>query len=253
MNTMRGKSDARNGDSKLTSAIRKRKQSADKSKREFGDVVTIDNEQSPNIDSVDTTTRNNDSGSENAIGGFTNGSERNIDGDGSGRNGSGGNGSNDNGSDSSASTERRKPGRPRKSETDSTKQIGQDAVYVKKRVRKPNAAKDFLPDGMEASVLLLTGLIDSLSGLVAVSTATPYLQLQKPESQELAKALFDCLESMPKAMRKRFDQVFAKYYPFWNLAIVSTKIAYPRYQMYRAEQIIRSYDNVSTSETTQVN
>lgn len=106
---------------------------------------------------------------------------------------------------------------------------------------------------MEASVLLLTGLIDSLSGLVAVSTATPYLQLQKPESQELAKALFDCLESMPKAMRKRFDQVFAKYYPFWNLAIVSTKIAYPRYQMYRAEQIIRSYDNVSTSETAQVN
>lgn len=252
---MRGKSDARNGDSKLTSAIRKRKQSADKSKREFGDVVTIDNEQSPNIDSVDTTTGNNDSGSENAIDGFANGSERNVDGDGSG--GSGGSGgstaSEHNGSDSSATTERRKRGRPRSSEADTTKQIGQDAVYVKKRVRKPNAAKDFLPDGMEASVLLLTGLIDSLSGLVAVSTATPYLQLQKPESQELAKALFDCLESMPKAMRKRFDQVFAKYYPFWNLAIVSTKIAYPRYQMYRAEQIIRSYDNVSTSETTQVN
>lgn len=251
---MRGKSDARNGDSKLTSAIRSRKQSADKyPKRSFDYVIAFDNEQSPNIDSVDTTTGNNDSGSENAVGGFTIGSERNIDGDGSRRSGRNTTGSDDNGSDSSASTERRKRGRPRTSETDSTKQIGQDAVYVKKRGRKPNAAKDFLPDGMEASVLLLTGLIDSLSGLVAVSTATPYLQLQKSESQELAKALFDCLESMPKAMRKRFDQVFAKYYPFWNLAIVSTKIGYPRYQMYRAEQIIRSYDNVSTGETATVN
>lgn len=252
---MRGKSDARNSNSKLTNAIRtKRKQSADKyPKRNVDDVVAIDNEQSSNATSTHPTTRNNDIGSESAIDGFTIGSERNVDGNGSGRSGRNTTGSDDNGSDSPASTERRKRGRPRSSETDSAKQIGQDAVYVKKRGRKPNAAKDFLPDGMEASVLLLTGLIDSLSGLAAVSTATPYLQLQKPESQELAKALFDCLESMPKAMRKRFDQVFAKYYPFWNLAIVSTKIAYPRYQMYRAEQIIRSYDNVSTSETTQVN
>lgn len=252
---MRGKDDARNSDSKLASAIRtKRKQSADKSKREFGDVVTIDNEQSPNIDSVDTTTGNYDIGSEGAVSRPASGSERNVGGDGSGRRGSDGSiGSDYNGSDSSATPERRKRGRPRSSETNSTKQIGEDVVYVKKRGRKPNAAKDFLPDGMEASVLLLTGLIDSLSGLVAVSTATPYLQLQKSESQELAKALFDCLESMPKAMRKRFDQVFAKYYPFWNLAIVSTKITYPRYQMYRAEQVIRSYENVSTSETTTVN
>ena len=253
---MRGKDNARNRDSKLASAIRSRKQSADKyPKRNLDDVVAIDNEQSSNATSTDPTTRNNDIGSESAVGGFTIGSERNVDGNGSG--GSGGNGGNTasehHGSDSPATAERRKRGRPKSAETDSTKQIGPDAVYVKKRGRKPNAAKDFLPHGVEASVLLLTGLIDSLSGLVAVSTATPYLQLSKAESSELSKALFDCLESMPKAMRKRFDQVFAKYYPFWNLAIVSTKIAYPRYQMYRAEQIIRSYDNVSTSETSQVN
>lgn len=250
---MKGESNARNRNSKLATAIRtKRSKSTIKSTERNVDVIADDSEQSSNVAGIDSTIANDDSGNKTADSGFANGSERDIARDrrnGTGRNGTG---SDDNGSDSSANAGRKR-GRPRKSETETTEQTLQDVVLVKKRGRKPKQAQDFLPDGMEASVLLLSGLIESLSSLTAVATATPYMQLEKGETRELATAIYNCLEAMPKATRKRFDALFAKYYPFWNLGIVATKIAYPRYQMYKTEEYLKGLQNVSTSETTQVN
>lgn len=156
-----------------------------------------------------------------------------------------GNGTDDNGSDSGTTARRR--GRP--AGTGTRKNVVAEGTV--QRVRRPRKVLDDLEDGVEASVLIIAAAFQTASELLAVTTKKDYCVIQKDEAQELATATKKCLDQLPKAARKRFDAIMGKYYPFYNLAVVATKIAYPRVKLYQMEQELKRYEGqTQTNERT---
>lgn len=103
-----------------------------------------------------------------------------------------------------------------------------------------NRDSEKLESGVTASAMLLGGLIQTLSETAAMSFNNKLYRLNSGESNELGSALLDCLNTLPKAARKRFDRIFQQYYPFWNLAVVATKIVYPRYQFAKIQKEVEA-------------
>ena len=109
----------------------------------------------------------------------------------------------------------------------------------RKTNRKPRyvgSVDDEVEPGVTASVILIGSLLEGGTELLAMTVNKPYFQLQKQEAFELSDAVLKVLDTFPKSVRKRFDKVFAQYYPWWNLAKVVAKISYPRYMLYQAEK-----------------
>ena len=169
---------------------------------------------------------NNDSGnlreSASGSGNAGNGSGTGL---GSGSNDSGSGVTADSGSGSGETAKRR--GRPRRTE------LGEETPI---RVRKPKKVSVEVEEGVEASILIMSGLLQGISDVSAMLINKPYVKLHPQEGNELGSAILDCLAVLPKTARKKFDAMMSKYYPFWNLATVVTKIAYPRYAYYQMER-----------------
>ena len=159
-----------------------------------------------------------------------------ANGSGNAGNGSGNgtrNGSDDSGSRIAADTGNgtgetaKRRGRPRRTE------LGEETPI---RVRKPKKVSVEVEEGVEASILIMSGLLQGISDVSAMLINKPYVKLHPQEGNELGSAILDCLAVLPKTARKKFDAMMAKYYPFWNLATVVTKIVYPRYAYYQMER-----------------
>jgi len=108
-------------------------------------------------------------------------------------------------------------------------------IESQKRPRKVRNYSEDLADGVVASALLLGAVFEGGSELLAMSVGKPYFKLDRAESTELGDAILKVLDTLPKSTRKKFDALIAKYYPYWNLAKVATKISYPRYLIYQME------------------
>ncbi len=158
------------------------------------------------------------SGSGNAGNGTGNGTGERSDDSGSGI-------APDSGSGTGETGKRR--GRPKRTE------LGEETPI---RVRKPKKVSVEVEEGVEASILIMSGLLQGISDVSAMLINKPYVKLHPQEGNELGTAILDCLAVLPKTARKKFDAMMAKYYPFWNLATVVTKIAYPRYAYYQMEK-----------------
>ena len=164
--------------------------------------------------------------------------------DGRGR-GSDGRGSNGNSDNSSASPKRR----GRRSAEDRARELAEsDSISLEearkiigeKKPRKVKTFSDSLSDGVVGSAILLGGIFEGGSQLIALAMSNKmfdrgYMKLDKDESVNLSEAVLKVLEAQSKYNRKRFDAFMQKVYPYWNLAKVATEISYPRYHMYMAE------------------
>lgn len=167
-------------------------------------------------------------------------------GDGSGRDGRGRNGSGRserNSGDSSDNTTSGKRGRRTKTaiiegladELDISLEEA-TKVYESQRAPKKVKSAELLPDGVEASVMLLSTVFEGGAELMAMASGRDYLKLLKTEGNALSKATLELLNSWPASVRKRFDKLMRIYVPYWNLASVITGIVYPRYQIFRMEK-----------------
>lgn len=109
-------------------------------------------------------------------------------------------------------------------------------VRAARKPRKISSLDSEVEPGVTASVMLIGSLMEGASELIAMASQKPYLQLEKEEARSLSDAWMQVLDTFPKSVRKNFDKIFAKYYPWWNLAKVATAISYPRYVMYQTEK-----------------
>lgn len=123
-------------------------------------------------------------------------------------------------------------------------------IESQKRPRKVKSYSDDIGDGVVASALLLGAVFEGGSELLAMSVGKPYFKLDRAESTELGDAILKVLDTLPKSTRKKFDLLIAKYYPYWNLAKVATKISYPRYLIYQMEMEARKNVQASTPART---
>lgn len=166
------------------------------------------------------------------------GSGRGRDGDGSGR-------SDDNNSADTPRRKRRSSAEVRAEEfvranNGVTIEEARKIIETTKRPRKVKTFADDIVDGVAGSAILLGGVFEGASALLAMALKTSdfsrdYIKLEKPESQKLGEAVLQVLEAQSKANRKRFDAFMQKIYPYWNLAKVLTEISYPRYELYKME------------------
>lgn len=183
----------------------------------------------------------------NESGSDTGNAEQLSSGSGSDDRGNGrGTGTGNDDSGSGSDTPKRRRGRP----TGTTNAAKLDSQGAVQRVKRPRKVLDDLEDGVEASVLLISAAFQTASELFAVTTKKDYMAIQRDEANELAKATKQCLDQLPKTARKRFDQLMGKYYPFYNLAVVATKIAYPRYKLYEMELQLKNEGQNQANERT---
>ena len=172
-----------------------------------------------------------------------------------GRNGSG------NSSDNSTTTERisARTGKPVRRYTKRTANAISEDIFLKRKGKAPKFLGEFdedIKDGFQASVLVLAELIQTGSELAAIIAAKDYVKFEKSESKELSEAWLETLDALPAKWRKLFDKAFSKYYPFWKLATVAGKIAYPRYVMFQLEMEMKkeaAKQNVRPFKTAQTN
>lgn len=159
-----------------------------------------------------------------------------------------GNGSDDSGSGvtpdvrTGSGETRKRRGRPRTAELDAQGTV---------RVRKPRAVKVEVEEGVEASTLLLSGTLQGLCEVVATVTANPLYKINSNEGNEVASAIQDCMSALPKAALKKYNAYMQKIRPWQNLAVVLTKVIYPRYvyaQMQKEANAQTEARNVTNSE-----
>ena len=115
-----------------------------------------------------------------------------------------------------------------------------EIIETQKKPRRVKGFSDDILDGVEGSAILLGGIFEGGSHLLALALKTPdfdreYLKLGKEESQKLGEAVLKVIEAQSKYNRKRFDELMRKVYPYWNLAKVLVEITYPRYEIYKLE------------------
>lgn len=236
--------------SRLARAVATKRKQRDNSDNDFNvpnnvDAILVE---SPRADDSDS------DGTSDPIGDFEqsasgDGSDRGTGRDGTGtRAGSDGD-SGDNSTDSGTRKRRgRRSAEDRAREFSEQNSIGieeaRKIIDSQKRPRKVRNYSEDLGDGVVASALLLGAVFEGGSELLAMSVGRQYLKLDRSESTELGDAILKVLDTLPKSTRKKFDALIAKYYPYWNLAKVATKISYPRYLIYQME--VEARKNVQT-------